>query len=86
MSSRRWGPFYWPMLHFFFRAFCEMRSLTARSTSCFLANFLAEGFLLGVGRGVFNMGATMRYSHLARQLCAIYHLRLMRWILSHRAT
>jgi hypothetical protein len=29
--------------------------LTARSTSCFLASFLAEGFLVGIGRGFLGM-------------------------------
>lgn len=43
------------MPHFFFRARCERRMLTARSTSCFLANFLAEGFLVGTGRAFFGM-------------------------------
>jgi hypothetical protein len=63
-QTRTWDPNVVPALGFFFtgfRAVCERRKLTARSTSCFLANFLAEGFFPGVGRGIFDMA----------RLCAI---------------
>jgi hypothetical protein len=41
--------------HFFLRALRERPMLTARSTSCFLANFLAEGFLVGIGSAFFGI-------------------------------